>query len=95
MPEPAKEEFEAALAFLRTIPEYQKLVEYGDNPKSNKLLTIRGASVLIGISPPFVEQYVTSGRFRGALEYPELGWRIPYSALIYFMADLRRQSQTG
>jgi hypothetical protein len=95
MPEPTKEEFEEALAFLRTIPEYHDLVHYGDDPKTNKLLTVRGASGLIGISPRIVEDYAQSGKFRGALRYPDLGWRIPYTSLIYFMADLRRQSQAG
>jgi hypothetical protein len=95
MPEPTNEEFEESLAFLRSIPEYHDLVNYGEDPKTNKLLTIRGASGLIGISPRIVEDYAESGKFRGALRYPDLGWRIPYTSLIYFMAELRRRSQAG
>jgi hypothetical protein len=95
MPEPTQEEIVRAEAILRTIPEYQALIAYGEDPKSSKLLGPGGASKLSGLSEHAIRKYADEGRLHGAINYPDLGWRIPYSALVTFIAQVYRQSQAG
>lgn len=95
MPEPSAQEIAKAEAILNSIPEYRALIEYGADPKSNRLMGPGQASKLSGLSEHAIRKYADEGRFHGAINYPDLGWRIPYSALVTFIAEVYRQSQTG
>jgi hypothetical protein len=86
MPEPTSDEVARAEAMLSRVPEFAPLV--GDGRPFWKTGEVAG---LLGVTDHIVRGWCESGQIRGATKYDQnVGWRIPRSGLLVFLAT--RQS---
>jgi len=92
MPQPTQDEVQKAEELLSTIPEYRELV---DPRNRGRVFKTGEAARLSHLTDHNIRTYAEKGLFHGAINFPD-GWRIPYSSMIYFVADqYRRSKQVG
>jgi hypothetical protein len=89
MPEPTRDELNAAIALLEGAgPEYSPLLHGG--PPSG-FLKVGEVAKLTGWSEHTTRNILDSGAIRGAILYPH-GWSIPWSGLVCYIADRYRET---
>ncbi|HEV2459221.1 MAG TPA: hypothetical protein VGS80_12755 [Ktedonobacterales bacterium] len=93
MTEPTEGEWKAAEALLDAIPEYHLLTR-----SPTPFWKVQQVAGPLGVTEHIVRNWCERGYIRGAIKYddPQVGWRIPRSGLIVFLAErVRAQQQQG
>jgi len=89
MPEPTTEEVERAEALLAGIPELASIVR---DPRP--FWKASEVAAMLGVTDHIVRAWCDSGQIRGAIKYDvNVGWRIPRSGLLVFLAARRAGGQ--